>query len=131
MKKEGLGLNPLDNIIPDTSKEKIDSKSIKPLKSKTLKHLKFKDCEKLLISLRPEQLEFLERLLKKIMRERSSKYKEERITKNTIIRTAIDILKEVENKIDTVNIPNESVLSARIGSLFQNKADIKHLSTTK
>lgn len=121
MKKKGLGLNPLDNIIPDKNAEEMALKSIKPLKFKTLKHLNSKDCEKLLISIRSEQLEFLERLLKKIMRERSSEYKEERITKNTIIRTAIDILKEAENRIDTVNIPNESVLSARISSIFQAK----------
>lgn len=121
MKKQGLGLNPLDNIIPDKGNEEITLKSVKPFKSKTLKHLKFKDYEKLLISIHPGQLEFLERLLKKIMRERSSEYKEERITKNTIVRTAIDILKEVENKIDTVNIPNESVLSTRINSLFPVK----------
>lgn len=123
MKKQGLGLNPLDNIIPDKNTEETTSKGIKPLESKNLKHLNFKDYEKLLISIHPKQLEFLERLLKKIMRERSSKYKEERITKNTIVRTAIDILKEVENKIDTLNIPNEAVLSARIGSLFQNKKE--------
>lgn len=121
MKKQGLGLNPLDNIIPDKTNGETTVKSIKPSKSKTLKHLKFKDCEKLLISIRPEQLEFLERLLKKIMRERSTEYKEERITKNTIVRTAIDILKRVENRIDTVNIPNESVLFARINSLFSIK----------
>ncbi len=121
MKKKGLGLNPLDNIIPNKNNEETALKSMKPLKSKSLKHLKFKDCEKLLISIRPEQLEFLERLLKKIMRQRSSEYKEERITKNTIVRTAIDILNEVENRIDTVNIPNESVLSVRIKSIFQTK----------
>lgn len=121
MKKQGLGLNPLDNIIPDKNNEETILKGVKPFKSKTLKHLKFKNCEKLLISIRPEQLEFLERLLKKIMRERSSEYKEERITKNTIVRTAIDMLKRVENGINTVNIPNESVLFTRINDLFPVK----------
>ncbi|MBU0693752.1 MAG: hypothetical protein KKC11_03680 [Candidatus Omnitrophica bacterium] len=122
MKKKGLGLNPLDNLIPTPTKQPAtEIKPIKPLKSKTLKPLNFKDCEKLLVSIRSEQLEFLERLSKKIMKDRSPEYREKRITKNTLFRVAIDVLKEVENSLDTTNIPNESVLYARITELFRIK----------
>jgi len=122
MKKKGLGLNPLDTLIPDpTEQPATEVKPLKPLKSKTLKPLNFKDCEKLLVSIRFEQLEFLERLSKKIMNNRSSEHKEKRITKNTLFRVAVDMLKKVENSLDTTNIPNESVLYTRIIDVFQIK----------
>lgn len=119
MKKKGLGSNPLDNIIPKVNEKKEKVKSINHLKFKTLKPLKLNAYEKLLVSIRPEQLEFLERLTKKIMRDRSSEYKEKRITKNTLLRTAVEILEKVENEIDTRNIANEAILRNRINRLFE------------
>jgi hypothetical protein len=67
---------------------------------------------KLYVLLRDDQLEFLARLTRQIMKNRTSEYKIERITKNTIIRALIDNLKELE--LDVRNIPDETELAKRI-----------------
>lgn len=120
MQKKGLGINPLDNIIPSTNEGVEKPKTIKNLKNKTLKVLNIENDEKLLVSIRPDQREFLERLANRIMRERTSEYKEKRITKNSILRVAIDIIKKAEDKINTKNIPNEAVLAERLKTIFEN-----------
>lgn len=67
---------------------------------------------KLYVLLRDDQLEYLARLTRQIMKNRTSAYKIERITKNTIIRALIDNLKELE--LDVRNIPDETELAKRI-----------------
>lgn len=62
------------------------------------------------VSLRPDQVEHLEDLASEIMCNRVSKGK--RVTRNTILRAYIDVLKDVE--YSRVNIANESYLYRRI-----------------
>jgi hypothetical protein len=72
---------------------------------------------KLYVLLRDDQLEFLARLTREIMKNRASEYKIERITKNTIIRALIDNLKELE--LDVRNIPDEAELAKRISDAIK------------
>ncbi len=114
-KKTGLGDNPLDWIV-DTSKKakhKPKKESSEPTNSKTTEVPKFRSFEvKLSVLLRENQLDFLEKLTREIMTSRDSGNKKERITKNTIIRTLIDALKDLE--INKMNIPDETELFKRI-----------------
>lgn len=72
---------------------------------------------KLYVLLRDDQLEFLAKLTREIMKNRTSAYKVERITKNTIIRALIDNLKDLE--LDVRNIPDETVLAKRIADVIK------------
>ncbi|MBA7501042.1 MAG: hypothetical protein GH144_10340 [Clostridia bacterium] len=114
-KKTGLGDNPLD-WIADTSKQSKDkpkNQSSEPINFHTPAVPKFRSFEvKLSILLRENQLGFLEKLTREIMTSRDSGNKKERITKNTIIRTLIDALKDLD--INKTNIPNETELLKRI-----------------
>jgi len=74
---------------------------------------------KLYVLLREDQLEFLARLTREIMKNRASEYKRERITKNTILRALIDNLKELE--LDVRNIPDEAELTKRISEAIRAK----------
>jgi hypothetical protein len=73
---------------------------------------------KLYVLLRDDQLEFLARLTRQIMKNRTSAYKIERITKNTIIRALIDNLKELE--LDVHNIPDETELTKRVADSIRS-----------
>lgn len=74
---------------------------------------KFETFEvKLSILLRGDQLEFLEKLTREVMKKRDRANRQERITKNTVVRACIDALRQVE--FDTANIPDEDGLRQRI-----------------
>ena len=114
-KKTGLGDNPLDWIVDTSkqSKDKLKDKSSELTNSNTTEVPKFRSFEvKLSILLRENQLDFLEKLTRQIMTSRDSGNKKERITKNTILRTLIDALKDLD--INKTNIPNETELLKRI-----------------
>lgn len=82
-------------------------------KLSTSKVPKFETFEiKLSILLRGDQLEFLEKLTREVMKKRDRANRQERITKNTVVRACIDTLREVE--FDTANIPDEGELRRRI-----------------
>lgn len=68
--------------------------------------------------LRNDQLESLARLTREIMKKRTSEYKTERITKNTIIRALIDNLKELQ--LNVRNIPDETELAKRIADSIKS-----------
>jgi len=114
-KKTGLGDNPL-SWIADTSKKPKDKpkeESSELTNLRTTEVPKFRSFEvKLSVLLRENQLDFLEKLTREIMTKRDSGNKKERITKNTIIRTLIDVLKDLD--MDKTNIPDESELLKRI-----------------
>lgn len=79
----------------------------------TIKVPKFETFEvKLSILLRGDQLDFLEKLTREVMKKRDRANRQERITKNTVVRACIDMLREVE--FDTANIPDEEELRRRI-----------------
>jgi len=111
VKKTGLGKNPLEWIADTRKKEEVSkSKSFKPLKSKTLN-------SKLLVQLREDQVESLEKLVREIMAKRDGIHKKERITKNTIIRAYIDSLIEID--IAKENIDTEETLLQRLKGRIQ------------
>jgi hypothetical protein len=81
--------------------------------SETSEVPKFETFEvKLSILLREDQLEFLERMTREIMGNRDRDSRRERITKNTVVRACLDVLRGVE--IDTANVPDEEELGRRI-----------------
>ena len=81
--------------------------------SETSELPKFETFEvKLSILLREDQLEFLERMTREIMGNRDRDSRRERITKNTVVRACLDVLRGVE--IDTANVPDEKELLRRI-----------------
>jgi hypothetical protein len=114
VKKPALGKG-IDSIFQVTKPKSIS----RPLVSKTPaaptkpQLPKFKTFEvKLSILLRSDQLEYLTKLEREIMSSRSPGNKRERITKNSIIRSMLDILKEI--KFDKEEIADEKELLVRI-----------------
>ncbi|MDI6751777.1 MAG: hypothetical protein QME07_02815 [bacterium] len=80
---------------------------------------KFRTFEiKLSILLKANQLDYLNKFEKKIMINRSSQNKKERITKNSIIRCAVDLLSKLD--IDTKEIADERELSLRVNRAVLN-----------
>ena len=74
---------------------------------------KFKTFDvRLTVLLREDQLDFLEKLVREIQKNREPEYREERITKNTLIRVFIDAFRKV--KLNTKNIPDEETLLQRV-----------------
>jgi len=108
MKKTGLGKDPLSWIAPTTKKPaKEESEDILKIGPK------FKTFEvRLTTLLRDDQLEFLDKLVREIKKNRSREYRKERITKNTLIRVFIDAF--THSKFDTKNIPDEKELLSRV-----------------
>ncbi|HDD64593.1 MAG TPA: hypothetical protein ENF61_00585 [Firmicutes bacterium] len=108
MKKTGLGKNPLAWIKPT-----IEKKEEKKEKKEEERIPKFQTFEvRLTTLLREDQLEFLEKLVREIKKNRTAPYRKERITKNTLIRVFIDAF--MHTKIDTRNIPDEETLLSRV-----------------
>ena len=82
-------------------------------KLRTSKVPKFETFEvKLSVLLRSDQLEFLEKLAREIMKNRDKTHRQERITKNTLVRAGVDMLKELA--FEKGNISNEEELRRRI-----------------
>lgn len=119
-KKKVLGVDPLswikqtkDNYDEGSAKEKHENKNIP----------KFKTYEvKLTLRLTEEHLDFLSILEREIMKNRSSKNKKERITKNSIIRAMLENLKDMD--FDKKEIPDEKELVKRLKRKFE-KNDAK------
>ncbi len=72
---------------------------------------------KLTIRLKEDQLQFLSRLEREIMKNRSGANKKERITKNSIIRAIIDIFQNLN--IDTNEIGDEDTLLRKLERAVQ------------
>ena len=119
MKKTGLGKNPLEWIKNTTDKEKRETPQ-KPRKATKKDEIKpkgvipkFQTFEvKLTTLLNENQLDFLEKLVREIKKNRAAPYRKERITKNTLIRVFIDTF--MQSNFDTKNIPDEKTLLARV-----------------
>ncbi|MGB9677701.1 MAG: hypothetical protein ACPLZ9_03695 [Candidatus Ratteibacteria bacterium] len=115
MKKRGLGKDPLSWISSTVplEKEKVDIIQSELIEEKSEKIPKYKTFEvRLTTLLREDQLEFLEKLIREIHKNREPQYRKERITKNTLIRVFIDAFKGIN--FDTKNIPDEEVLLERV-----------------
>ena len=121
MKKRGLGKDPLSWIsstiveVETKEEEKKDIEKVQEGKqeNKIEKLPKFKTFEvRLTTLLREDQLDFLEKLIRDIHKNREPQYRKERITKNTLIRVFIDAFQNVNFNIK--NIPDEEELLKRI-----------------
>ncbi|MCK9266975.1 hypothetical protein M0P98_08950 [bacterium] len=118
MKKTGLGKDPLSWITPTSiekeEKETKTSNVVLPKKRSSKENIpKFQTFDVRLTSLlREDQLEFLEKLIRDIQKNRTSEFKKERITKNTLIRVFIDVFMDIELNIS--NIPDEETLLERV-----------------
>ena len=111
-KKKVLGVDPLSWI--KQTKEPEQGKKQEKVETEVKKKLpKFETCEvKLTVRLTEEQLAFLADLEREIMKKRSKVNKKERITKNSIIRAAVENLKRIT--FDRSEIPNEEELTKRL-----------------
>ena len=124
-KKKALGVDPLSWIRPtintDEESQKAEDSSVantdetpssEMLQKKDEKIPKFQTYEiKLTLRLKEDQLEFLSRLEREIMKNRSSVNRRERITKNSIIRAMIGAFGSLS--IDTKEIGDENELIER------------------
>lgn len=121
MKKTGLGKDPLKWIKPTTSegiKSEIRRGKKEPQKKQLEDIPKFKTFDvRLTVLLREDQLDFLEKLVREIQKNRGPEYRKERITKNTIIRVFIDAFQKV--KLNTKNIPDEETLLTRVSEYIR------------
>jgi hypothetical protein len=134
-KKKVLGVDPLSWIKPTVRVNNEETQEIKkkeaprtnktlpprvPHKSRNLNMPKFQTYEiKLTVRLKEEQLEFLSRLEREIMKNRSRINRGERITKNSIIRAIIDIFKNLN--IDTSEISDEDKLIRKLKRTISKK----------
>jgi len=116
MKKRGLGRDPLswiNSTVIEEEKVEEERKKEDIIEGKKENIPKYKTFEVRLTSLlREDQLEFLEKLIREIHKNREPQYRKERITKNTLIRVFIDAFQNV--KFDIKNIPDEETLLERV-----------------
>lgn len=121
-KKKVLGVDPL-SWIKQTKDSYEEGFSKQEEKKQTEDIPKFETYEvKLTLRLAEHHLDFLSGLEREIMKNRSSKNKKERITKNSIIRAILENMKDVD--FDKKEIPDEKELQKRIKRKirgFQNK----------
>lgn len=117
MDKEPLKEDELDTgISGTTSAETVQT-------SQSSKVPKFQTYEiKLTLRLGEDQLEFLSKLEREIMKKRSSANRKERITKNSILRAIINAAKHLN--IDTNEIGDEAELIDRFKRCFNSKQGI-------
>ncbi|HOV22017.1 MAG TPA: hypothetical protein PLW95_04970 [bacterium] len=116
MKKTGLGKDPLEWIKP-TVEKKIPEKELPTKRSKEIieKQIgpKYQTFDiRLTVLLKNTHLEFLDKLVREIHKNRTKEFKRERITKNTLIRCFIEAFSKTE--INIKNIPDEETLFSRI-----------------
>jgi len=120
MKKTGLGKDPLSWIKPTAVKrirQVLEDKVEKmPAPSQVPKFKTF--TVRLTTLLRDDQLEFLEKLVREIRKNRGPEYRKERITKNTIFRALLDAF--MQAKLDLANIPDEDTLRVRLQSAIKS-----------
>lgn len=91
-------------------------------KPKTEQLPKFMTFEvRLSILIREDQLEYLEKTVRSIMKKRrGGSGAKERVTKNTVIRAMIDALRKVP--FDTAGVPDEEALRVRIEEAIRGRA---------
>ena len=120
-KKKVLGVDPLSWIKetkikkPNQLEEKFSFKEIEPHEKHAKPKFESYDV-KLTIRLNETQLDFLTNLEREIMKKRSKENKRERITKNSIIRSMLNVFSEYGIEFNKTEIPDEDELTKRIWS---------------
>lgn len=119
-KKKVLGVDPLswikktENIYVEESRSNAKRKE-----NRNLEVPKYRSYEvKLTVRLSEDHLEFLSSLEREIMKNRSRENRKERITKNSIIRSIIDVFRNLDYEKSEVS--NEEELTRRIREGLKN-----------
>ena len=118
-KKKVLGVDPLSWIKetkikkPNQLEEKFSFKKTEATEKTTKPKFESYDV-KLTIRLNEAQLDFLTNLEREIMKKRSKQNKKERITKNSIIRSMLNVFSKHEIEFNKSEIPDEDELTKRI-----------------
>lgn len=110
--KIGEGVNPNIWIRPPETKTDGTATSQAKLVPEKRNSPKYATLEVLTLRISDEDLEFLYKLERDIMRNRSPENRKERITKNTIIRAMLNCFRDV--KFDRKEIPDERELQVRL-----------------
>ena len=125
-KKSGLQSDPLDRMFEPTKKKnnpnkgnashKLQNSQTHKLKeTQTSDMPKYKQLdERLNVLISGEQTKILTSFVKQTMSAREKEFKEERITKNTVIRALVDLLPFLLVKVDAINVSNEAILLERL-----------------
>ena len=120
-KKKVLGIDPLSWIKetkikkPNQLEKKFSLKKTDNIEKPTKPKFESYDV-KLTIRLNETQLDFLTNLEREIMKKRSKENKRERITKNSIIRSMLNVFSEYGIEFNKTEIPDEDELAKRIWS---------------
>lgn len=109
--KTDEGVNPNIWIRPPETKTAGTSSQTKLVPEKQ-NSPKYATLEALTLRISDEDLEFLHKLERDIMRNRSPESRKERITKNTIIRAMLNCFRDV--RFDRKEIPDEKELQMRL-----------------
>lgn len=123
-KKRVLGADPLSWIKKTddkhTDENKDENKIVQEKQQNSSFQLpKYETYEvKLTVRLSESHLEFLSSLEREIMKNRSKKNRVERITKNSIIRSILDVFKNLD--YEKAEIPTEKELTKRIQKGLEN-----------
>lgn len=119
-KKKVLGVDPLswikktENIYVEESRSNAKRKE-----RRNLEVPKYRSYEvKLTVRLSEDHLEFLSSLEREIMKNRSRENRKERITKNSIIRSILDVFRNLD--YEKSEISNEEELARRIREGLEN-----------
>ena len=113
-KKKVLGIDPLSWITERENNKSIRIEDIVGGKEKRNVPKNETYDVKLTIRLNEKQLNFLTSLEREIMKNRTSKNKKERITKNSIIRSLLNVFEENGSEFNNSEIPDEKELEKRI-----------------
>lgn len=119
-KKKVLGVDPLswikktENIYVEESRSNAKRKERRNLE--VPKYISYE--VKLTVRLSEDHLEFLSSLEREIMKNRSRENRKERITKNSIIRSIIDVFRNLD--YEKSEISNEEDLTRRIREGLEN-----------
>jgi len=119
-KKRVLGADPLSWIKKTDDKHTDENKIIQEKQQNSSFQLpKYETYEvKLTVRLSESHLDFLSSLEREIMKSRSKKNRVERITKNSIIRSILDVFKNLN--YEKAEIPTEKELTKRIQKGLEN-----------
>ncbi len=110
--KTNEGVNPNIWIRPPEEKAIQDGITGTPRDSKPETLPKYQTFDVFTLRISSEDFEFLQKLEREIMKNRSKENRKERITKNSIIRAMLACLKNV--KFDRKDIPDENELRIRM-----------------
>ena len=119
-RKNRAELEGVDALFGTSASEAPKSETSQVPNSRNSQVPKYERMEPWTARVRPGQAEFLQRLAKEIMANRE--HRQERITKNTVLRAWLTVLEDVHRDLDLTEIPNEGELADRLRILIDRNA---------